>query len=371
MSAPATVGGAHALWYATRGTGVVSLILLTAIVCLGIAGTRRLYSERWPRFVVAGLHRNLTLVALVFLALHIATTVLDGYAPIGLADAVIPFAAGYRPLWLGLGAVAFDLLLAITITSLLRLRLEFRVWRALHWTAYAAWPIALVHALGTGSDARIGWMQALGLFVTAAVVLAVAARLVDGTDWGGRRYLAAGTLVLAPLAGAAWYETGPAQVGWAARAGTPSTPSLRAAAVAHTRTGAELQSGALASLPPAPFTASLRGTVRTTQRSDGLVLVDIRGRTRRPANGVLWIRLEGRASSGGGVAMTASGASYGPPSAPAEYVGKISSLRGTKLVLALRGPRDAIAVRVHLRIDNVSHRVTGTLAAASRSGAKP
>ena len=150
------------MWYATRGTGVVSLILLTAIVCLGVAGVRRLGSRQWPRHLVAGLHRNLTLVALVFLALHIATTVLDGFAPIALQDAVVPFGSAYRPVWLGLGAVAFDLLLALTITSLLRGRFGFRTWRLFHWLAYAAWPIALVHALGTGSDGRVGWMQVLG-----------------------------------------------------------------------------------------------------------------------------------------------------------------------------------------------------------------
>jgi predicted ferric reductase len=187
MSAVGPLGGPHALWYATRGTGVVALLLLTVITCLGVAGVRRQGSDRWPRFIVAGLHRNLTLLALVFLGLHIATTVLDGYAPIRVTDAVLPFAAGYRALWLGLGTVAFDLLLALTLTSLLRLRIGFRAWRVLHWAAYAAWPVALVHALGTGSDARSGWMQALGLAAGAAVILAVAARLGQRPIPLGRR----------------------------------------------------------------------------------------------------------------------------------------------------------------------------------------
>ncbi|HVA31810.1 MAG TPA: hypothetical protein VMU58_11130, partial [Gaiellaceae bacterium] len=81
----------HALWFATRGAGIVSLLLLTAIVALGVAGATRWRSERWPRFVVAGLHRNLTLLALVFIALHVITTVADGYAPIGILNAVLPF----------------------------------------------------------------------------------------------------------------------------------------------------------------------------------------------------------------------------------------------------------------------------------------
>ena len=118
--------------------------------------------------MVAGLHRNLTLLALAFIALHVLTTVVDGYAPISLLNAVLPFTSPYRPVWLGLGAVAFDLLLALTITSLLRARIGYSRWRALHWLAYASWPIALVHGLGTGTDARV-------TCVVGAVVWRVAA----------------------------------------------------------------------------------------------------------------------------------------------------------------------------------------------------
>src|SRR5712691_5678913 len=170
----------QALWFATRGFGVVSLLLLTAIVVLGVAGVTRWRSSRWPRFVVAGLHRNLTLLALVFIALHVITTVADGYAPISLLNAVIPFTSAYRPLWLGLGAVAFDLLLALTITSLLRARIGHRRWRALHWLAYASWPVALVHGLGTGTDARVAWMQVVAASCTACVVAAVLWRVAGG-----------------------------------------------------------------------------------------------------------------------------------------------------------------------------------------------
>jgi methionine sulfoxide reductase heme-binding subunit len=125
----------HALWFATRGAGVVSLLMLTGVVVLGISGATRWRSTRWPRFVLAGLHRNLTLLALVFIGIHVVTTVADGYAPISLLNAIVPFSSPYRPLWLGLGAVALDILLALTITSLLRARIGYGRWRALHWFA--------------------------------------------------------------------------------------------------------------------------------------------------------------------------------------------------------------------------------------------
>ena len=366
MSVFASLAEPRALWYATRGTGVVSLVLLTAILGLGIAGVRRFRTERWPRFLIVGLHRNLTLVALVFLALHIVTTVLDGYTPIGLKDAVVPFMSKYRPIWLGLGAVAFDLLLALTITSLLRASIGYRTWRVLHWAAYAIWPVALVHALGTGSDARVGWMQVLGVALAATVAAAVVVRLADGQQWSGARSAGAAALLLIPIGIALWYATGPGRPGWAARAGTPA--SLLARRPTATTAVASIAPMRAASLPSPPFASTLRGRFTSTQGSDGLVLVDIRARTRAAANGVLWIRLRGQPVDGGGVSMMASGASYGPPSAPQQYLGKIVSLSGTTLVLALRGVPGALALHVDLQLDGASHVVTGRVAALSGGG---
>jgi sulfoxide reductase heme-binding subunit YedZ len=353
------------MWYATRGSGVVSLVLLSAIVGLGVAGVRRLGSERWPRFLVVGLHRNLTLLALVFLALHIATTVLDGFAPIKLRDAVIPFGSAYRPVWLGLGAVAFDLLLALTITSLLRARFGYRTWRALHWMAYAAWPVALVHALGTGSDGGVRWLQLLALGLTATVGAAVIARLADSSTSFAARLGGGVALLLIPLGMLLWYATGPGKSGWAARSGTPA--SLLPHRVLAPAPVALPPAPVADALPAAPYTAALRGRLSSTQGADGLVLVSIRGTTRAPAKGVLWIRLQGRPIDGG-VAMSSSGASYGPLSEPDQYRGTIVSLRGTRIVLALHGQPGALALRVDLRIDGVSHRVTGTVAAARTGG---
>jgi predicted ferric reductase len=189
-----------ALWYLTRGSGVVSLLLLTNVVVLGIVTSMRWATASWPRFVVEGLHRNLALLSVVFLGVHIATSVIDGYVPIRWLDAVVPFGSAYRPLWLGLGALAFDLLLAVLVTSLVRVALGYRAWRAVHWLAYACWPIALLHSIGTGSDRATGWMLgidglavcsvllALGWMLTAArEPMTLAAATKPGSDHGRRR----------------------------------------------------------------------------------------------------------------------------------------------------------------------------------------
>src|SRR5271154_6257692 len=163
MNALLASAGPSAYWYLTRSTGAVALLLLTFAIALGVIDVRRLSTPRWPRFLVDSLHRNVSLLAMVFLAIHILTSVLDSYAPISLLDAFIPFGSSYRPFWLGLGAISFDLLLAVTITSLLRQRMGFATWRAVHWLTYASWPIALLHGLGTGSGVKSTWLLGLSI----------------------------------------------------------------------------------------------------------------------------------------------------------------------------------------------------------------
>jgi sulfoxide reductase heme-binding subunit YedZ len=209
----------RAIWYLSRGAGAVTLVALTATVVLGVADVRRVRSRRWPRFVLDTLHRDLALIALAVLALHVTTAVIDSFAPIALVDAFLPFVSRYRPLWLGLGTLALDVLLAVTLTSLLRRRLGYGAWRAVHWAAYACWPLALVHGLGTGSDVRVAWLLALTLACLLAVLGAVAWRVATGSARG--RVPLLGAIAAACLLLAGWVQQGPLQPGWARRAGTP------------------------------------------------------------------------------------------------------------------------------------------------------
>jgi len=329
----ALAGNAKAFWYLTRGTGVVALLLLTSSLVLGVLTSVRFRTARWPRFVTAGLHRNLTLLAICFVAVHVLTTLADGYAPIALKDAVIPFVSPYRPVWLGLGAVAFDLLLALVATSLLRARIGYRLWRRVHWLAYASWPIALVHALGTGSDARIGWMQVVGFGALAAVALATLARL--GLQRGGplgARATGAVAVLLAPIAILAWYQSGPAQRGWAKRAGTPTS------LLASRRPGTTPASAPLADhLPHARFTARLGGTIRESNDPNGFLHVVIAGHLHGGSGGAVRIDLRGE-SLQGGVAMTASGVSYVPAGTRTVYLGSVGTLDGGRVVAAVTTP---------------------------------
>lgn len=174
------------LWHVARASGMVSTLLLTGTVLLGILGPMRVGTAGWPRFALAGLHRNISLLTLAFLAIHAVSVSVDSYVPIGWLDLIVPFRSAYQPFWLGLGTVAFDLILALLITSLLRPRINPRLWRALHWLAYVCWPIGLAHGLGIGTDAMSGVPLVLGVLCALAVVAGAAWRVTPRLKALGR-----------------------------------------------------------------------------------------------------------------------------------------------------------------------------------------
>lgn len=214
------------LWYADRGTGVVTLLLLTTSVVLGLGTTVRWQSMVWPRYMNSALHRNVSLMVFSFLVVHIGTAILDPFAHLGLKDALVPFASSYRPIWLGLGVVAAELTAALVLSSAVQPLIGYRAWRLLHWLAYAAWPVAVLHGLGTGSDARSPWL----LLLTSACVAAVWVALITWRLSFEEPRNKIPRLIIAAAASAAvallaiWTISGPLQPGWARVAGTP--PSL-------------------------------------------------------------------------------------------------------------------------------------------------
>jgi hypothetical protein len=177
--------------------------------------------------------------------------VLDSFVAIPLPDAFIPFIGSYRSFWLGLGAISFDLMLALIITSLLRSRMTLRSWRLVHWTAYGCWPVAVLHGLGTGTDTRARWV----LLLTAACVLVVVVLTLWrlALSWPQRPLWATAGVVLVVLAvivGGAWLRAGPLAPGWSSRSGTPT----------HSSTGKTAQARHGSSRPPG---TSLERAVRS------------------------------------------------------------------------------------------------------------
>jgi hypothetical protein len=323
LSAAST--GVSPLWYATRATGVVALILLTVTVILGIAGTARFTAPGLPRVVTAGLHRNISLLVIGLVAVHVVTTVMDSYVSIGLASAVIPFSSDYRGFWLGLGAVAFDLLIAVALTSLLRDRLSYRAWRAVHWLGYACWPIALWHGLGTGTDSRLSWLLAIDVLCVAGVAGALWWRLSLAQPGRVRAAAIAGTLLL-PLGTAVFVLVGPLQPGWARRAGTPV---------------ALLGSAATPAAAPAP--AAVPGAVgfsgrvrRSPGPGAGQVTLTVSSRTSGTPARTLTIVLRGT-PDGTGIVLSSGTVRLAAAGQRPFSRGPVTRLHGHQLTAILRG----------------------------------
>jgi methionine sulfoxide reductase heme-binding subunit len=171
------VGSSTVFWYSSRATGIVALVLFSAVLVLGMTVTRQGRLPGLPGFAVTSLHRNLSLLGLAFVVIHVLTAVADSYVSIPLAAAVVPLASGYERLSLSLGAVAFDLILALIATSMVRGRLPRSLWRPVHLLAYLCWPVAFVHGLAAARDLRQGWLLALAVGCALLVAAAAAWRV--------------------------------------------------------------------------------------------------------------------------------------------------------------------------------------------------
>ncbi len=363
--------GPSAYWYLTRGTGAVALILLTLSVALGVANLRRVRTDHVPRFVLDAVHRNVSLLAMAFLLVHIVTSVLDTFAPISLVNAVIPFTGSYRPLWLGFGAVAFDLMIAITVTSLLRQAFGYRAWRITHWAAYASWPVALLHSVGTGSDTKAGWMLVIVGGCVIVTVVAIVGRATAGwPDHPLPRVGAVGAAAIVPLGLIIWLPSGPLAKGWAKKAGTPAS-ILRAAtgsSSSSSKAGASASSSSAGSSSGSagsgsvPFTASATGTVRQGPLGNGVAGVDISLTLADHELSNLAVHLRGAPIAGGGLQMTSSEVTLGTTKDPVVYRGHVTGLQGTDLTATLTDAQGrSLNLVARLTIDQASGAATGTV----------
>jgi Ferric reductase like transmembrane component len=350
-----------AMWYLTRGTGVVSLVLLTLSVALGVANARRAQTPSVPRFVFDAVHRYASLLAIAFLFVHIGTSVIDQFAPIRLIDTLVPFGSAYRPIWLGFGALAFDLLLAVAITSLVRRRLGYRTWRATHWAAYASWPIALVHGLGTGSDARSTWLLTIAGCCLIVVIVAVVARATAGwPEHIGARSTAIAASAAVPLGLLVWLPSGPLAAGWAKRAGTPAS-LLGTTGSASSRSAGAHGGGSNRGAPS--FSAQVSGTVAQQRLSNSLDQVRVSLVVPAQKLSRLRLRIDGRPLSGGGVSMTSSRVTLGSTADPTRYRGHVTGLSGSAIDASLRDAGGTtLSLVVQLQISPGSGAAAGTVA---------
>ena len=360
----ATVGhGSTAFWYLTRAAGLVSLLLLTATVVLGMVASVGWTTERWPRFLSQSLHRNLSLLCMVFIGIHVVTTVADGYVPIGLLDAVVPFRTAYRPLWVGFGAVAFDLLLAVAITSGLRRRIGAHSWRAVHWLAYLCWPVAVLHGLGTGSDTRLSVALGIEALCVAAVVATGAWRLVAGSARSaGWRVGAAAAGLVVVLGIGIFALAGPLRPGWSHRSGTSAALLAKLGGGASPAGAGAVSTATGSALPTSSFSDQVSGTFTTTPTGGGdRVQVVLTMTVPASPGSPLVVRLDGTAVDGG-VSMASSQVTWGPAT------GTVTALSGSTIDATDSAGGSAVHLVLDLQLDQAGGSLTGTVAGTPGSG---
>lgn len=345
------------VWYLTRATGLMCLVGFTGVMVLGILASLRARPGRLPRFLVSGLHRNLSLFTVALLVAHIGAAILDSYAPIGIIDVFVPFHTPYRPLWVGFGTIAFDLLLALVVTSLLRSRLGYRAWRVVHWAAYASWPTAVLHGLGTGTDTKARWVLALTGGCVVAVLAALAVRVSAAGPLGRR--VGVGGLALAALGLLAWVGLGPLQPNWARAAGTPAN---LLGGKHSTGSAVSTAGGSVSNFGASALRLPVSGTLAVRQQSSGAVLVELRSSFAGPPGGSLLISLTGAPAGDGGVSLQSGQVALGPSSQPALYRGSVTSLTGQGVAAALRDSSGhSAAVSVTLQTNPSAGTFTGEL----------
>ena len=360
-------------WYITRATGLVALVLLTGVMILGVVTSIGWSTRSWPRFITQGLHRNLSLLAMVVIILHVVSTVLDGFAPIGFVDALVPFHSPYRPLWLSLGTISFDLFLGVVITSGLRHRLGFRSWKFVHWSAYAMWPFAVFHGLGTGTDTTLPAIIVINVLCVLGVLWAIAWRLSQGWPKNSSTKILLGLSSLAcVLAMAIFVNLGPMRPGWALRSGTPISILEKLAGVSSKQSPTQTQlasppstasqpapttssTNPVSNLPTSPFRSPFSGQItQSGPYANGDVTISILGNLTASPGGQVQVQLTGPPSPGGGVSVVSSQVTYNGNS------GSVIQLQGDRILAQVSGgPGTSLDLDMRLRINVQTESATG------------
>jgi predicted ferric reductase len=182
------------LWYTTRATGIVTLVLFTLVVALGTLVSNRIGGTMVGRFELNEFHRSISIVAMIFLLIHVLTTIADSYVSTGVVSVIVPMTSQFKRVGVALGAVSFDLIVAVWLSSIMKARIENRSWRFIHWFSWLAFTASIVHAYLTGTDTRSGAGLVLVIVCSLIVIGAALWR------YAARPTRASGRTALSPLA---------------------------------------------------------------------------------------------------------------------------------------------------------------------------
>jgi hypothetical protein len=333
-------------WDMARAGGLTAYVLLTLSIVLGLTLSIRWQNARWPRLITNDMHRFVTLLTLVFVAVHGLASWLDPFMRFGWAELLVPLLSHYRPLWMALGIVAGYLALALWISTELRSRIGYSLWRRLHGLSFVVYALATEHGLATGSDTRAPW--ALALYVTSAFLVGslLCYRLLTPIGTRGRTYPnLAGLVALLILGAAVWTAAGPARPGWNAIANNGQGNGARdQQAAAQGTSGSPIsQNSSATTVWTAPFTANLQGTMsRRSDAATGGVTLQLDATLSGGTPGSMRILLQGIPSDDGSLNVTQGRVTLAGPGGAPQYQGTLQGLQGDdgglRLSAVLYGP---------------------------------
>lgn len=341
--------GSGLTWEVARAGGFMAYGLLTASVAIGLVVSLKWRSPRWTRFITTELHRFVSLLALVFIALHTLTVAIDPFIKFTPAEVLVPFVSHYRPLWIALGIVGAYVLIAVYLSEWIRPRVGYAWWRRFHYLSFVAFVLTLVHGLATGSDTRTPW--AIGVYAASAVLVGALISVRALPPNGERSHpMTAGLAASALIIGGYWAWHGPLQPGWNAIANDANGSGGAIVAVAGA-TPATIRSGELSASPvpppasPQAFSDTMTG--RLVQAADGSVVLSA---TLQSSRDQLTLRFP--ASQGGQLLVEGATVTILAPNGDT-CAGPVQSLDNNGLVAACQGASSGSTwlLRMALRAD--------------------
>jgi predicted ferric reductase len=165
-------------WFISRGAGVVGYLLITGSMIYGLMITTRTATGAVPAPVSFGMHEFIAWLGLVFIAVHAVVLLWDGYIKYSLASVLVPFASSYRPVWVGIGQIAFYLSALLAASFYAKKRIGHKTWRLIHYASFATFILATLHGLFSGSDTKALPMQAIYISAVAAVLFLTVLRIL-------------------------------------------------------------------------------------------------------------------------------------------------------------------------------------------------
>jgi predicted ferric reductase len=157
-------------WYVTRASGIIAYLLLWVSTVLGLAVTSKYLDGMLERLFTYDFHEFVSLLSVGFTLVHVLVLLLDRYLPYSLIQILVPFLSPYRPFWVGLGVIAFYVILLVTITFYLRNRIGTRAFRIIHIFSLLGYLGVTLHGYYAGTDTALPSMQIL-YKLTGLVVL--------------------------------------------------------------------------------------------------------------------------------------------------------------------------------------------------------